>query len=87
MAGTNEEMMRNYVKKDSNFDFDVTFVRDFTLFSWNLGIPNVLILPWMADTNEQEEMTRNYVNNDSNFDLDVTSVDAIILCGRTFNIP
>ena len=40
----------------------------------------------MADTNEQEEMTRNYVNNDSNFDLDVTSVDAIILCGRTFNI-
>ena len=40
----------------------------------------------MADTNEQEEMTRNYVNNDSNFDLDVTSVDAILLCGRTFNI-
>ena len=40
----------------------------------------------MADTNEQEEMTRNYVNNDSNFDLDVTSVDAVLLCGRTFNI-
>ena len=74
----------NSVNNNSNFDLGVTSLRDFLIFTRNLGIPNFFILPWMADTNEQEEMTRNYVNNDSNFDLDVTSVDAIALMRQNF---